>query len=175
MEELISVLQKCFGQEVFGETLSLGINGFLIETKKTIFIISFYNIVSSVQKPSIIQQKLSLVVPPLRFEGIAVIGSHALPTSGSLAGLHSQKTPCHPVPHLDCLQMSLGNVTSRGGFSLASKNLLRPSLLSVTDMTGDPVPSSGGSQVPSFHAGCRCSVPYPPGPVRPQKFSLAEP
>lgn len=36
------------------------------------------------------------------------------------------------------------------------------------------MPNSRGSQAPSFHAECRCLVPFQPGPLRPQKFSPAE-
>lgn len=99
-----------FCASVLDAAETLGISGFLIETKKSIFTISSSNIVSSVQKSSITQQKLSLVVPPLCFEGIAVqcpLVPMLFPSSGSLAGLHSQKTPCHPLSCLDHLPLAM--------------------------------------------------------------------
>lgn len=68
----------------------------------------------------------------------------------------------------------LGNINSQGGFSLASNSLLHPSLLPATSVAHDPMPDSGGSQAPSSHAACKCSVPYPPEPSKPQKFGPAE-
>lgn len=100
------------------------------------------------------------------------IGSHVIPYV-RLPGWPSHPENTMP-PSSSSDSPPLGNVTLWGGFSLASKNLLHPFLLSVTNMTSHPMPNSRGSQAPSFHAGCRCSVPYPPGPSRPQKFSPAE-
>lgn len=68
----------------------------------------------------------------------------------------------------------LRNISSQGGFSLASSNFLHPSLLPNTSVAGDPVPDFWGSQAPSSCAGCKCSVPCPSGPSKTQKFSPAE-
>jgi len=100
------------------------------------------------------------------------ISSHVIPyvTLSGWLSLPENTTP----PSSSSRSPALGNITSWGGFSLASKGLLQLPLLSVTGMTSDLMPNSRGSQTPSFHVGCRCSVPCPPGPLRPQKFSPAE-
>lgn len=101
---------------------------------------------------------------------LIAIGSHFIPCvklCSNSVGLHlPDKTM---PPGSSSALPPLSNTSSQGEFSLASSNFLHPSLLPNTS-----VPDFWGSQAPSSRAGCKCSVPCPPGPSKPQKFGPAE-